>query len=119
MKQSKFYLFSLCIATCVLFTHSCKEEDITKTIIENKDTTSFEQDIKPIILTKCDPCHSGKGYQTAYYIYDNAKSSADAIITRINLNNGHSNFMPKDGNKLSQPDIDLFTKWKEDGLSKN
>ena len=99
-----------------LTTISCEEEAISKAQEDLEDTISFESNIKPIILAKCDPCHSGNGYQTPYNQYANAKNAIDTILVRINLEESNSSFMPNGSSKLDQSELDLFSQWKLEGL---
>ena len=118
MRNFKILGLFILVASIVFLTDSCKEKDTTQPVVKNEDSTSYETAIKPIIMTSCAPCHSGQGYQTNYAIYDNSKNNIDLIITRVNLDESHSEFMPKDKTKLSQTDLDLLEKWKNSGLSK-
>lgn len=78
---------------------------------------TYEADIKPIITTKCAPCHiPPQGRKEPYVTYAAVTKDIDDIIRRIKLNPGERGFMPQRNPKLSDSTIQVFEKWKADGL---
>ncbi|MFC4232943.1 hypothetical protein ACFOW1_13655 [Parasediminibacterium paludis] len=78
---------------------------------------TYETDIKPIIATKCAPCHiPPQGRKETYITYAAVTKDIDDIIRRIKLNPGERGFMPQRNPKLSDSTIQVFDKWKADGL---
>ena len=73
-------------------------------------------DTLSIIKSNCNSCHGANGDQTNFVNYDNAKTVADGILNRIQLEEGTPGFMQRNGSKLSQEDINLIKQWKTDGL---
>ena len=78
---------------------------------------NYTADVQPIITQHCSPCHiPPKGNKEALNTYDAAKKNIDESIRRIQLNPGEKGFMPFKHPKLSDSTINVFVKWKEDGL---
>jgi uncharacterized membrane protein len=80
----------------------------------------FTTDIKPIIDANCIVCHSANGpaaYQP-FTNYDLVKASIDDILDRIQRPTGAPGKMPQ-GGALPQSQINIFLKWKADGLVEN
>jgi hypothetical protein len=50
------------------------------------------------------------------HTYATAKTNIDEMITRIQLNPGDKGFMPFKHPKLPDSTIQVFVKWKADGL---
>lgn len=77
------------------------------------EETTFD-DLKPLISGKCVSCHAG------FADFDTAKGKIDQYIARISLPKDDASRMPKAPNEpLEQVDIDLFKKWKADGLKQS
>lgn len=78
---------------------------------------NYESDIKPLITTKCSPCHiPPEGRKEALNTFTSASKNIDEIISRIKLNPGDRGFMPARKPKLSDSVIHVFEQWKTDGL---
>ncbi|WP_415328962.1 c-type cytochrome [Chryseobacterium sp. MMS23-Vi53] len=80
------------------------------------EQVTYTKDIKPIIDANCISCHS-PGAQ-ALTNYSQVKNNIDNIIDRISRPNGDPGKMPQ-GGSLSPTQINMFTKWKADGLTEN
>lgn len=80
--------------------------------------TTFTKDVKPLISTYCANCHT-TGPQTLYTNYQNAVANITHILDRIQRQQGSAGFMPKNGTKLSDQEINLIKKWQADGLKEN
>ncbi|HXS38142.1 MAG TPA: hypothetical protein VN721_15680 [Flavipsychrobacter sp.] len=91
-------------------------------------TVSYSADIVPILNTNCaisGGCHDAAGASVSGHNYTNyagikAVASYDFLITDITGNPmpGH-NSMPKNGNKLSECDIDKMIRWVNEGAPDN
>ena len=78
---------------------------------------NYEADIKPLLLTKCAPCHfPPDGRKEPLNTYTSATRNIDDIISRIKLDPGTRGFMPARKPKLSDSVIHVFEQWKKDGL---
>ncbi len=82
----------------------------TITVNAASTAVTFNNTVKAIIQNNCGSCHNG------FTTYATATSKIDAILSRINLAQGATGMMPKNGTKLPQATIDLIQKWKDDGL---
>jgi hypothetical protein len=105
-------LFTGLTVAGLLFATSCTDDDEVK--------TSFDTQIKPILVAKCAPCHLKDGGSPRLYDnYDVVKADVDKIISRIEKDVKDPLFMPLGATaKLPQAEIDLIKKWKADGLAK-
>ena len=78
---------------------------------------NYTSDVQPLITMHCSPCHiPPKGNKEALNTYDAAKKNIDESIARIKKNPDEKGFMPFKHPKLSDSTINVFVKWKEDGL---
>lgn len=79
---------------------------------------TYLKNVKPLIQANCTPCHiPPQGRAEAFHTYETAKAHADLMIQRIKLSPGEKGFMPAKHPKLSDSTINVFVKWKEDGLT--
>jgi len=89
----------------------------TKKAQKEAATVTYLSDVQPLIQNNCAPCHIPPGGKvTALNTYATAKSEIDEIIERIQKNPGDKGFMPLKHPKLSDSTIQVFVKWKNDGL---
>ncbi len=84
-------------------------------IVVNVPLISFATNIKPLIISKCSNCHTSGG-QTNFTVYGNTSTDINLILDRINRTQGDQGFMPKNGTKLTQAEIDLIQNWKDQGF---
>lgn len=78
---------------------------------------TFEDNLKPIIMAKCSPCHTpGRGQLPAYLTAATTQKDIDDIIYRISLQPNERGFMPLKGQRLSDTAINMFKQWKADGF---
>ncbi|MFP3593472.1 c-type cytochrome [Chryseobacterium sp. SIMBA_038] len=84
------------------------------------ETVRYTQDVKPVVEANCIGCHSATGSASykPFTNYDQVKANIDGILNRIQRQNGDSQKMPQ-GGSLSQSQINIFIKWKADGLIEN
>ncbi|AYN01315.1 hypothetical protein [Chryseobacterium sp. 3008163] len=110
------------ITSLILFITSCESRTYEE-ISDNTpiaETVRYQTDIKPIIDANCTVCHSAGGSASfqPWTNYNQVKTNIDNIINRIQRPNGDPLKMPQ-GGSLSQNQINLFVKWKADGLIEN
>ncbi|MCW3160196.1 hypothetical protein [Chryseobacterium oryctis] len=84
------------------------------------EKVTYSKDIKPIIDANCIVCHSAGGQASfqPWTGYNQVKIHIDNILDRIQRQNGDPLKMPK-GGSLSPMQINIFIKWKADGLPEN
>jgi len=107
------------IAVLFLFVTSCESRTYEE-ISDNTPITTvvkYESDLKPIIESNCINCHSATSYKPLVN-YNQIKANIDIIINRIQRPSGDPLRMPQ-GGSLSSNQINLFVKWKTDGLIEN
>jgi len=81
---------------------------------------TYDAHVAPIITNTCSPCHiPPKGNKEALNTYASAKAHVDDMLERIQKNPGDKGFMPFKHPKLSDSTIQVFVKWKADGLLEN
>ena len=109
--MKKTILVSLVIAGTVFqFCTSTKK-------IADVPRSTYTADIQPTITMHCSPCHiPPRGNKEALNTYDAAKAHIDESIARIKKAPEEKGFMPFKHPKLSDSTINVFVKWKEDGL---
>jgi cytochrome c553 len=91
-----------------------------KAAARNRNSVSYQANIKPIIETACAPCHiEGKGNKKPLDNYHSASTNVDDIIARIQKNPEERGFMPMRHPKLSDATIQQFVAWKANGLREN
>ncbi len=78
----------------------------------------FKQDVLTIINAKCSPCHipENGGDILGLNNYETAKKSVDDILTRIKLKPEQEGFMPFRKQALSEMEVLVFQRWKEQGM---
>lgn len=74
-------------------------------------TVFFQKDIRPILQQYCTGCHSN------YSDYASVKKDVDMILNRIQRVPGEMGFMPQGGQALTQAEINLIKKWKDEGMA--
>ncbi|UKB83424.1 hypothetical protein LF887_20785 [Chryseobacterium sp. MEBOG06] len=77
----------------------------------------YTEDIKPIMDNNCVSCHSAASFKPLV-TYDQVKNNIDGILDRIQRANGVPGKMPQ-GGSLSATQVNIFIKWKTDGLTEN
>lgn len=115
--MKKYFLAASLCSLALVLTYCCAPKNIAANITPAK--TNFKTDMAAVVMAHCSPCHipANGGKKKAYDVYANLKSDIDDIIHRIELTPGTKGFMPfKKTEKLPDSVIDLFKKWKSDGL---
>jgi hypothetical protein len=79
---------------------------------------TYTNNIQPIILSNCTPCHfpDKGGRAKSLNSYSAAKDNSDEIIRRVSLQPAEKGFMPFKHPRLSDSTINVFRQWKEGGL---
>lgn len=81
---------------------------------------TYTANVQPIMVANCTPCHfPPKGNKKAFDNYLAVKTNIDSMIICIQKNPGEKGFMPFKHPKLSDSTINVFVKWKNDGLLEN
>ncbi|AZA80800.1 hypothetical protein C1637_11740 [Chryseobacterium lactis] len=109
----------LSIVSAVVMLVACESRTYEE-ISDNTPITvpvNYTQDVKPIVDNNCIGCHSAGSFKPLV-TYDQVKNNIDGILDRIQRPNGDPLKMPK-GGSLSATQINIFTKWKADGLTEN
>jgi hypothetical protein len=84
---------------------------------QKSQLVTYDAHVAPIITANCSPCHiPPKGNKEALNTYAAAKANIDSMIARIQLNPGDKGFMPFKHPKLPDSTIQVFVKWRADGL---
>lgn len=113
--KTKFLFMTAIVA--VLFLASCSKEDDPAPVVIK---TTYNKDIKPILVAKCSPCHlAGGANPNKWDDFTTSKNKIDFIINRVNREAGAAGFMPLNGTKLPAAELALIAKWKADGLLEN
>lgn len=106
------------IAAAVFTFSNCNPARKAGTTAPVSAKTTYATDVTTVVMTHCTPCHvpAKGGNKKAYDNYSNTKEDIDEILRRIQLNPGDKGFMPFKHPKLNDSTINVFKKWKEDGL---
>jgi mono/diheme cytochrome c family protein len=110
---------ALAIAILAISCTSNSTSDLTNPSVVGNVT--YTKDIKPIVDQNCIRCHGDVQLNGAPMALTTYAFVKDAILTRpllvkISKENGEPGLMPNGGPRLPQEKIDLFFKWKEQGL---
>ncbi|MBB4807520.1 putative membrane protein [Chryseobacterium defluvii] len=111
------YISSLAIILIACESRTYEEISDNTPIVEE---VNYTKDVKPIIEASCIMCHAPGGQASfqPWTSYDQVKTHIDNILDRIQRPNGDPLKMPQ-GGALSQSQINVFIKWKADGLKEN
>lgn len=112
-------LTSLLILSSAIIMTACDSRTYEE-ISDNTPITApvkYTADVKPIVDNSCIGCHSAGSFKPLV-TYDQVKNNIDGILDRIQRPNGDPGKMPQ-GGSLSAAQINIFIKWKADGLHEN
>jgi hypothetical protein len=109
--MKKFTAVSLLFAAFVFqYCHTAKKA-------QKASAVTYEANVQPIIAASCSPCHIPPGgNKEPLNTYAGASKNIDAMIDRIQKNPGDKGFMPFKHPKLPDSTIQVFVRWKADGL---
>ena len=114
--MKKLILYAILL---LLFT-ACSEktvQEIDTQIVAQSKFTTFNKDIKPLFSIRCAPCHTtGGDRNNKWDDYNTTKTLITGIIGRVIKTPDNSLFMPKNGVKLNDTEMDLLNKWIDNGL---
>ena len=111
--MKKYYISSLLVAATVIFSYCNSAKKATA--IEIRPT--YENGVASLITTHCTLTEKA-GKKKAFDNYVNVKMDIDEIIRRIELSPGEKGFMPfKKQEKLSDSTVNVFKKWRDQGLA--
>ncbi|MDQ0592751.1 mono/diheme cytochrome c family protein [Chryseobacterium ginsenosidimutans] len=115
----KKYMYIISSAIVLVACESRTYEEISDNTPVPEQVT-YTKDVKPIIDANCISCHAPGGAASfqPWTSYDQVKNNIDKIIDRIGRPTGDPQKMPQ-GGSLSPSQINIFTKWKADGLTEN
>jgi uncharacterized membrane protein len=110
-------LIALAAVATLLIVASCAKKTTSATT--TKATVTYALNIKPLMETKCAPCHlpAKGGRKEPFDTYEGTKSHVNVILKRVTLAPTESGFMPMKSEALSAEEIALIRKWKEEGLA--
>jgi uncharacterized membrane protein len=108
----------LTVLAAMLLVAACSKKATTTTATKEA-TITYTLNIKPLMETKCAPCHlpAKGGRKEPFDTYEATKSHVNVILKRISLAPTESGFMPMKNEALSAEEIALIKKWKEEGLA--
>lgn len=112
-------LTSLLILSSAIILTACDSRTYEE-ISDNTPITApvkYTTDVKPIVDNSCIGCHSAGSFKPLV-TYDQVKNNIDGILDRIQRPNGDPGKMPQ-GGSMSATQINIFIKWKADGLNEN
>ncbi|KFF73593.1 hypothetical protein HX13_19315 [Chryseobacterium sp. P1-3] len=110
------YLLTISAGSILISCESRTYEEIS----DNTPITlpvKYITDVKPIMDNNCNTCHSATSFKPLA-TYDQVKNNIDGILDRIQRPDNDPGKMPK-GGSLSATQINIFIKWKADGLAEN
>ena len=112
--------FSITLLSLILFSCTNSSEDDLTPEQELPSTVTYEAHVRSIIQNNCVSCHANppvNGAGVPLETYSDVKTAVinNNLISKIN-GNGPGGLMPLGGPKLSQQQIDLITKWQQDGF---
>jgi len=116
--MKKIQLIAILGITSIVLTYCSSSKKAAK----EAPKTNYTTDVSVVIAATCSPCHipARGGNKKPYDNYANVSKDIDEIIRRIELNPTDKGFMPfKKTAKLSDSTINVFKKWKTDGMLEN
>lgn len=122
-RLSLLFMKNLFFLIICLTSLACKKVEVKTKAIENQpiaqETTkiTFDKNVQAILVTQCAPCHMPGGDRiNKWDTFAKAKTYYTAIANRVQRKTSDEGFMPKNGSKLSQNDINIILKWEKDGF---
>ncbi|BDC48258.1 hypothetical protein F183_A05740 [Bryobacterales bacterium F-183] len=75
---------------------------------ETSAPPDFDKQVKPILASRCEPCHRPGGKLVAMSTIDDARKAGNRIVDAIS---GDPPRMPKGGKPLAASEVDVIRKW--------
>jgi hypothetical protein len=111
--MKKILIFALFFATVIVFEFCNSSKKAQRAVPK----LSYTNNVQSIVTASCSPCHVGAGARVKRLdSYDAVKANIDDIIRRIQLNPSDKGFMPMRHPKLPDSTVQVFVKWRNDGL---
>lgn len=109
--MKKTYLL-ICLATLGLFQYCTSSKKV-----QAPPKITYDANVHPIVMSTCSPCHiSPSGKQKTLNNYMASKTQIDEVLTRIQKKPTEKGFMPFKHPKLPDSTVQVFIRWKNDGL---
>ncbi len=90
---------------------------INVVVTVNMVKTTYNADVKSILVASCAPCHlAGGANPNKWDQYDHTKAKINSILDRVQRDVGSAGFMPRNGAKMPADKIAILKKWVDDGL---
>lgn len=102
------------LLTLSLTLQFCSSSKKAATADASAPKVSYAQDIQPIMLAKCSPCHFPEtGKKMPLNTYEAVRDNATDILRRVQLPQDHMGFMPFKNKKdpLTDAEIQLLKDW--------
>ena len=110
----------LFIASAILFQFCATKKKAAPAIAKTPPKVTYTANVQGILTTSCTPCHfPPQGNKEPLNTYAAVKTNIDEIIRRTNLAPTERGFMPQRHPKLADSVLQVFAKWKADGLLEN
>ena len=111
MKKVLLFVVFLCTVLVFEFCSHSKKAQVSVPKL------SYASEVQPVVASNCSPCHVGAQARSKHLDnYDAVKANIDEMLKRIQLNPTDKGFMPFKHSKLPDSTIQVFVKWKNDGL---
>ena len=118
MKKHTWYLLFCVLGMGVMSCADTKMQYIDDSLpLDPNAPVTFERNIKKLIVEKCSPCHlQGGDRNNKWDNYTNLKTQITGVMGRVRKTPNDPLFMPKNGTKLTEEELNLLTRWIEGGL---
>ena len=104
-------LLTLMVAILLQFCTSSRKNQVVVPKV------TYAANIQQLVISNCSPCHiPPNNRKKPYDNYTAVKTDIDDILKRIQKSPTEDGFMPFKHPKLSDSTINVFVKWKADGL---
>jgi len=119
--MKKLLVLALFLMTLTVFQYcSSSKKSTTKTTAKVPAKLNYTKNVQALVVANCSPCHfPPKGNKLPLATYASVKDNIDDILSRIQKNPTDRGFMPFKHAKLADSTINVFVKWKADGLMEN
>ena len=113
MRKLTILFVLLIIAFVFQYCKSSKKAQAAKA-----NAVNYTTHIQPVVAATCTPCHfPPKGNKKPLDTYEDVRSNIDDILVRIQKNPEEKGFMPFKHPKLPDSTINLFVRFKTEGMT--